>query len=83
MNNIYDSPYKDEFELAEPLAVMDDPHTGKMLIQGGNWRQQLEELSDPPPSPELLDFFESLLIIDHSERPSASAASLHPYTTST
>ncbi|KAF2253495.1 kinase-like protein [Trematosphaeria pertusa] len=71
--------YKEEFELAEQLAVMENPHNGMKLINGGNWREELQRLPGPPVSPELLDFIESLLIVDHSKRPTASEALLHPY----
>ena len=72
-------PYKDEFELAEQLAVMDNPHDGTRLIKGGTLREELQRLPKPSVSLELLDFIESLLVIDHSKRPTASEALQHPY----
>lgn len=71
--------YKEEFELAEQLAVMDNPHDGTMLMKGGTLREELQRLSDPSVSPQLLDFIESLLVVDHSKRPTASEALQHPY----
>ncbi|KAF1963553.1 kinase-like protein [Byssothecium circinans] len=74
-----DQSYKEEFELAEQLAVMDNPHDGTMLINRGTWREELQRLTNPPVSPELLDFIETLLVIDHNKRPTASEALSHPY----
>ncbi|MCJ1259168.1 hypothetical protein MMC24_007004 [Lignoscripta atroalba] len=71
--------YKDEFELAEQLAVMDNPHDGLKLIKGGTLREELQRLSDPSVSPQLLDFIEALLVVDHSKRPTASEALQHSY----
>lgn len=71
--------YKEEFELAEQLALMDNPHDGTKLIKGGTLREELQRLSDPPASPQLLEFIESLLVVDHSKRPTASEALQHPY----
>jgi len=71
--------YKEEFELAKQLAVMDHPLGSMKLITRGNWREELQHIPDPPVSPDLLDFIESLLIIDPDKRPTASDALLHPY----
>jgi len=71
--------YKEEFELAEQLALMDNPHDGMKLIKGGTLWEELQRLSDPPTSPQLLDFIESLLVVDHSKRPTASEALQHLY----
>ncbi|KAH7388831.1 kinase-like domain-containing protein [Pyrenochaeta sp. MPI-SDFR-AT-0127] len=71
--------YKEEFDLAEKLAVMDHA-SGKMkLIDRRNWREELQDIPDPPVPSELLDFIESLLVINPDKRPSASEALLHPY----
>jgi len=70
---------EEEFELAEQLAVMDNPHDGTKLIQGGNLRDELQRLSGPLVSPQLLDFIETLLIVDHSKRPTTSRALQHLY----
>lgn len=71
--------YKEEFELAEQLALMDNPHDGMKLIKGGTLWEELQRLSDPPTSPQLLNFIESLLVVDHSKRPTASEALQHLY----
>jgi serine/threonine protein kinase len=71
--------YKEEFELAEQLAVMENPHDGMRLIKGGTLREELQRLPEPSVSPKLLEFIESLLVIDHSRRPTASEALQHPY----
>ncbi|KAF2006447.1 kinase-like protein [Amniculicola lignicola CBS 123094] len=72
-------PYREEFELAEQLAVMENPHNGTRLIKGGTLREELQRLPEPSVSPKLLDFIESLLVVDHSKRPTASEALQHPY----
>lgn len=71
--------YMNEFELAEQLAVMDNPHDGKDLIKVGSLREELERLSDPSVSLQLLDFLEYLLVIDLNKRPTASEALQHSY----
>jgi len=71
--------YREEFELAEQLAVMENPHNGTDLIRIGTLREELQRLSDPPVSPQLLDFIEFLLVTDHSKRPTALEALQHPY----
>jgi serine/threonine protein kinase len=71
--------YQEEFAVAEKFEVMDNPHDGTKLIKGGTLREELQQLSDPPVSPQLLDFIEYLLVVDHSKRPTASEALQHPY----
>jgi serine/threonine protein kinase len=74
------SPYKREFEHAEELAVADHPLGPAMkLITRVHWRKELEDIPDPPVDAELLDFVQSLLVVDPEERPSARKALLHPY----
>jgi serine/threonine protein kinase len=73
-------PYKEEFELAEQLVDMD--HTAgysKLIQKRSGWRKQLEFFPDPPMPQDLLDFIESLLILDPEKRPAASEALRHPY----
>jgi serine/threonine protein kinase len=41
--------------------------------------QELEKLPGPKVSSELLDFIESLLVIDHTKRPTALEALRHSY----
>jgi len=52
-------------------------------IDVGTLRQELESLSGPKVDPELLDFIDSLLIVDHTKRPTAAEALEHPYLRST
>jgi hypothetical protein len=72
------SSYKQEFALAEYLETNsfkpqdDSPKT--LYITIGTLRQELEKISAPKVSPELLDFIEFLLIIDHRKRPTAVEA---------
>jgi serine/threonine protein kinase len=75
--------YKDEFDLAEALAVMDHPLEPVKLITRGHWREELQRISDPPVPQDLLDFIEFLLVIDPDKRPTATEALLHPYLQST
>lgn len=78
-----DGKYDEEFAVARHLAVTDNPHTGDVLIPVRSWRRKLEEPSDQVVPPELLDFIEYLLVIDHNKRPTASEERLHPYLAST
>ncbi|KAH8707035.1 kinase-like domain-containing protein [Phaeosphaeriaceae sp. PMI808] len=71
--------YKEEFEFAEKLAVMDHSSGNMKLIDRLNWREELQHIPDPPVPSDLLDFIESLLVIDPDKRPTASEALLHPY----
>ncbi len=48
-------------------------------IDVGTLRQELESLSGPKVDPGLLDFIDSLLIVDHTKRPTAAEALEHPY----
>lgn len=57
--------YKEEIELAEQLTVMNNPHDGTKLIKSGTLREELQRLSDPFVSPQLVDFIETLLVEDH------------------
>ena len=58
---------------------MENPHLGTKLIEEGTLREELQRLSDPSVSLQILDFIESLLVVDHSKRPTASEALQHPY----
>lgn len=42
-------------------------------------RQELEKISDLKRAPELLDFIEYLLVLDHTKRPTALETLQHPY----
>jgi len=48
-------------------------------IDVGSLRQELEALPGPKVDAGLLDFIESLLIVDHTKRPTAAEALEHPY----
>jgi serine/threonine protein kinase len=75
-----DSSYHAEFKRAEELAVIDHPLGPAMkLITRVHWRKELEDIPDPPVPSDLLDFIQSLLVIDLERRPSAREALLHPY----
>ncbi|KAF2753564.1 kinase-like protein [Pseudovirgaria hyperparasitica] len=76
---IENQAYKDEFEFAKQLAIMDHPHGTMKLITRRHWREELESIPDPPILKELLDFIEFILIVDPIKRPTASEALLHPY----
>lgn len=72
-------PYKDEWELAEQLALMEfGPGLGK-LIKVDTLRQELQSLSDPSVSTQLLKFIDYLLVIEMAKRPMARDALQHPY----
>lgn len=78
-----DSNYEEEFALAEYLETgsfrhQDDP-SERQFITVGTLRQELEKISAPKVSQELLDFIEFLLVLDHTKRPTAVEALQHPY----
>ncbi|KAH9870563.1 hypothetical protein IAQ61_006039 [Plenodomus lingam] len=58
---------------------MNHPLGTMKLIGRGYWRKELEEIPDPPLPQALLDFIETLLIIDPDKRPVALDALRHPY----
>lgn len=74
------SIYKKEYELTEQYATT-FYHDG--LLKLIDWRHWRAELGDPlhyPPVPEpLLDFIDSLLVVDNEKRPSAQRALQHSY----
>lgn len=49
------------------------------FITVGSLRQELEKISSPKVSEQFLDFIESLLVVDHTKRPTAVEALQHPY----
>jgi serine/threonine protein kinase len=71
--------YKDEFELAERFQIVNRPQSSLKLLTRRHWRTELEAIPDPPVPQDLLDFIESLLIIDPEKRPTAAEALLHPF----
>lgn len=78
-----ESEYEEEFRLAKYLESNSYRHqedsSERQYITVGSLRQELEKLSAPEVSPELLDFIEFLLVIDHTKRPTAVEALQHPY----
>ncbi|KAH6724209.1 kinase-like domain-containing protein [Leptodontidium sp. MPI-SDFR-AT-0119] len=70
--------YEDEFELAKQLISMEIDLVGK-LTKVGTLRHELQSLSGPSVSTQLLDFIEYLLVIDMAKRPTARDALQHQY----
>ena len=77
------SVYEEEFALAEYLETStfkyEEGDLERQFITVGTLRQELEKISNPKVSPELLDFIEFLLVVDHTRRPTAEDALQHPY----
>ena len=77
------SRYEEEFALAEYLETStfrhQDDSSERQFITVGTLRQELEKISAPEVSPELLDYIEFLLVLDHTKRPTAEEALRHPY----
>lgn len=75
--------YEEEFLVAQYLESITFEHPDTKLetqfIKVGTLRQELEKLPGPKVSPELLDFIQYLLVVDHTERPTALEALEHPY----
>ncbi|KAL5894811.1 hypothetical protein ACKVWC_000029 [Pyricularia oryzae] len=74
---------EEEFDVAASLLDMelDETHgnlQGK-LINAGSLRQELERIENPPIAPDLVDFIESLLILDETKRPTAEEALRHSF----
>ena len=79
--------YESEFRMAGELSMgtyihpdIDGPVPFTDVATLG---QELESLSGPKVDPGLLDFIGSLLIVDHTKRPTAAEALEHPYLRST
>ncbi len=70
--------YQEEFEASELLMSMEVDPVGK-LIKVGSRRQELQSLSGPLISTQLLDFIDYLLVIEMTKRPTAREALQHPY----
>ena len=83
------APVKAEFE--EEFAVADHlesetfqlPESSERVpfIGVGSLRQKMEQIPNGRVSQECMDFIESLLVIDHTKRPSAREALNHPFIT--
>ena len=78
-----DSKYEEEFALAEYLETSTFRHQDnsfeRQFITVSTLRQELEKLSAPEVSSELLDFIEYLLVLDYTKRPTAEEPLRHPY----
>lgn len=78
-----DSKYEEEFALAKYLETSTFKHqedsSERHFITIGTLQQELEKISAPEVSSELLDFIEFLLVLDHTKRPTAEEALQHPY----
>ncbi|KAI0508850.1 kinase-like domain-containing protein [Xylaria bambusicola] len=75
---------EDQWDIAEQLKDMDAPPelaSGK-LMKYKPLREELARTIDPPISSSIIDFIESLLIIDPSKRPTAEEALRHPFLSS-
>lgn len=77
------SAYQENFLLADYLEsnTYIHPHTKleTQYIRRGTLRRELEQLPGPKVSPDLVEFIEYLLVMDHTKRPTASEALQHPY----
>jgi serine/threonine protein kinase len=75
--------YEEEFLVAEQLESTTFEHPDTKLetkfIKVGTLRQELEQMPGPKVAPELIDFIEYLLVVDHMKRPTAWEALQHPY----
>lgn len=75
--------FEEDFAVAEYLEsnTFEHPETKSnvQFLNVGTLRQELEQLPGPKVSPDLVDFIEHLLVIDHTKRPTASEALQHPY----
>ena len=75
--------FVEEFAVAEYLLknsfTTSDDGMDHPFITVGTLRQELEKISSPKISVQLLDFIEFLLVVDHTKRPTAVEALQHPY----
>ncbi|KAI1130452.1 kinase-like domain-containing protein [Nemania abortiva] len=80
MGEYHGSPeIEEEWDVAGQLKDMDvGPPIGK-LVKVQTLRKELERIVDPPVPSSIIDFIESLLIIDPSKRPTAEEAQQHPF----
>jgi len=80
---VNNTDYEEEFLVAEhhESTTFQQPDTKleTRFIKVGTLRQELENLPSPKVSPELIDFIQYLLLVDHTERPSALEALQHPF----
>ncbi|MCJ1403919.1 hypothetical protein MMC11_007142 [Xylographa trunciseda] len=85
--SVQNPEYESEFRMADELSMGTYKHPdidGPVpYIDVGTLRQELESLSGPKVDPGLLDFIDSLLIVDHTKRPTVAQALKYPYLRST
>ncbi|MCJ1307747.1 hypothetical protein MMC25_001395 [Agyrium rufum] len=77
--------YEDDFKHADFLEQrsyqIPDMHEMQKFIKVGTVRQEMEKLPIGVISKHCMDFIESLLLIDHTKRPTAREALQHPFIT--
>jgi serine/threonine protein kinase len=75
--------FHEEFATAAYLeqGTFVHPDTGKeeRFVQLGTIRQELEAVPGPKIEKGCIDFIESLLVVDHTKRPTAREALKHPW----
>ena len=65
-------------ELAWTTFHHPDTKNETAFMTVGPLRKELESLPGPKVDPELLHFIDSLLVVDHTKRPTAAEALQHP-----
>ena len=78
-NPEYESEFRTAGELATGTCIDPVSDGPTPYIHVATLRQELESLCGPKVDPGLLDFIDSLLIVDHTKRPTAAEALEHPY----
>ena len=75
--------YDEHFLVAEQLAFSTFPHPDTGLetpfMNVASLREEIRRVSGPQVSSELLEFIESLLVVDYTKRLSAVEALKHPF----
>jgi serine/threonine protein kinase len=75
--------YEEEFDIAVGLerGTLIHPETGldEQFIKLGTIRQELKNVPGSKTETGCIDFIESLLVLDHTKRPSAKEALQHPW----
>ena len=75
--------YEEEFLVAEHLESTTFMHPDTILethfTKVGTLRQEPENLPSPKVSPDVIEFIEYLLVVDHTKRPTALEALRDPY----
>lgn len=82
-NPVYEAEFRKANELSTGTYIAPEIDGPVALIHVATLRRELESLPGPKVDPGLLDFIDSLLIMDHNERPTAAEALEHPYLRST